>query len=157
MSGRPTRRFAFEAFLPRDKKERAAVLEELKNETRTIILYEAPHHLVKTVTELLEALGDRELTVCKELTKKHETKMQTTFSALLSYCEENEPRGEYVLIICGRSREELKREEQASWESLSIQEHMAHYEEQGIDRKEAMKLVAKDRGVSKRDIYQALL
>lgn len=157
MSGRPTRRFAFEAFLPRDKKERAAVIEELKNETRTIIIYEAPHHLEKTVSELLEALGDRELTVCKELTKKHENKMQTTFSSLLAYCKENEPRGEYVLIICGRSREELIREEQESWESMSIEDHMAHYEAQGIDRKEAMKLVAKDRGVSKRDIYQALL
>lgn len=157
MSGRQTRRFAFEAFLPKDKKERAAVLEELKDETRTIIVYEAPHHLVKTVTELKEVLGDRELTVCRELTKKHEEKMQTTFSALLGYCEENEPRGEYVLVICGRSREEMKRKEQQSWESMSVEDHMAHYEAQGIDRKEAMKLVAKDRGVSKRDIYQALL
>lgn len=157
MSGRPTRRFAFEAFLPRDKKERAAVLEELKNETRTIIIYEAPHHLVKTVTELMNALGDRELTVCRELTKKHEDKMQTTFSALLEYSKEQEPRGEYVLIICGRSREELVREQQASWESMSIEEHMQMYESQGVNHKEAMKLVAKDRGVSKRDIYQALL
>jgi 16S rRNA (cytidine1402-2'-O)-methyltransferase len=157
MSGRPTRRFAFEAFLPRDKKERAAVLEELKNETRTIILYEAPHHLVKTVTELNNALGDRELTVCRELTKKHEEKIQTTFSALLSYCKTNEPRGEYVLIICGRSREEIQKEQQSDWASMPLEEHMAYYENQGIDRKEAMKLVAKDRGVSKRDIYQALL
>jgi 16S rRNA (cytidine1402-2'-O)-methyltransferase len=143
--------------LPREKKERAAVLAELKNETRTIILYEAPHHLVRTVTELLAVLGDRELTVCRELTKKHEEKMQTTFSALLTYCGENEPRGEYVLIICGKSREELIREEQLSWADMPIEEHMAHYEAQGIDRKEAMKMVAKDRGVSKRDIYQALL
>lgn len=157
MSGRPTRRFAFEAFLPRDKKERAAVLEELKDETRTIIIYEAPHHLVKTVTELMNALGDRELTVCRELTKKHEDKMQTTFSELLEYSQEHEPRGEYVLIICGRSREELVKEQQASWESMSIEEHMQVYESQGINHKEAMKLVAKDRGVSKRDIYQALL
>ncbi len=157
MSGRPTRRFAFEAFLPKDKKERAAVLEELKDETRTIILYEAPHHLLKTVRELLDALGDRELTVCRELTKKHEEKIQTTFSALLSYYEEREPRGEYVLVICGRSREELVKEQQASWEEMSIEEHMAHYESQGIDHKEAMKLVAKDRGVSKRDIYQYLV
>ena len=157
MSGRPTRRFAFEAFLPKDKKERAAVLEELKNETRTIILYEAPHHLLKTVKELLEALGDRELTVCRELTKKHEEKIQTTFSALLSYYEEKEPRGEYVLVICGKSREEIVKEQQASWEEMSIEEHMAHYEAQGIDHKEAMKLVAKDRGVSKRDIYQYLV
>lgn len=157
MSGRPTRRFAFEAFLPREKKERAAVLEELKTETRTIIIYEAPHHLVKTVTELMDALGDRELTVCRELTKKHEEKMQTTFSALLAYSAENEPRGEYVLIICGRSREEMRREEQASWEGMSLADHMAQYENQGIDRKEAMKLVAKDRGISKREVYQGLL
>lgn len=157
MSGRPTRRFAFEAFLPKDKKERAAVLEELRNETRTIILYEAPHHLLKTVRELLEALGDRELTICRELTKKHEEKIQTTFSALLSYYEEKEPRGEYVLVICGRSREEIVKQQQASWEEMSIEEHMEYYENQGIDHKEAMKLVAKDRGVSKRDIYQYLV
>lgn len=157
MSGRPTRRFAFEAFLPKDKKERAAVLEELKNETRTIILYEAPHHLLKTVRELLDALGDRELTVCRELTKKHEEKIQTTFSSLLSYYEEKEPRGEYVLVICGKSREEIVKEQQASWQDLTIEAHMEHYESQGIDHKEAMKLVAKDRGVSKRDIYQYLV
>ena len=157
MSGRPTRRFAFEAFLPRDKKERAAVLEELKNETRTIIIYEAPHHLVKTITELMNALGDRELTVCRELTKKHEEKRQTTFSELLEYSKEHEPRGEYVLIICGRSREELVKEQQESWESMSLEEHMQLYEAQGVSHKEAMKLVAKDRGISKRDVYQALL
>ncbi len=157
MSGRPTRRFAFEAFLPRDKKERAAVLEELKNETRTVIIYEAPHHLVKTVTELYEALGDRELTVCRELTKRHEEKIQTTFSAFLSYCQSNEPRGEYVLIICGRSREEIIRERQLGWESMSMEEHMDYYESQGIERKEAMKLVAKDRGIRRRDVYQELL
>lgn len=157
MSGRPTRRFAFEAFLPKDKKERAAVLEELKAETRTIILYEAPHHLLKTVRELLDALGDRELTVCRELTKKYEEKIQTTFSSLLSYYEEKEPRGEYVLVICGKSREEIVKEQQASWEEMSIKAHMEHYESQGIDHKEAMKLVAKDRGVSKRDIYQYLV
>lgn len=157
MSGRPTRRFAFEAFLPKDKKERAAVLAELKEETRTIILYEAPHHLLKTVRELLDVLGDRELTVCRELTKKHEEKMQTTFSSLLSYYEEKEPRGEYVLVICGKSREEIVKEQQASWEEMTIEAHMEHYESQGIDHKEAMKLVAKDRGVSKRDIYQYLV
>lgn len=157
MSGRPTRRFCFEAFLPRDKKERAEVLEELKKETRTIIIYEAPHRLVRTITELMEALGDRELTVCRELTKKHEDKMQTTFSELLAYSEANEPRGEYVLIICGRDREEMVKEQQQQWEDMSIEEHMAYYEKQGIGHKDAMKMVAKDRGVSKRDIYQALL
>ena len=158
MSGLPTRRFAFEAFLPKDKKEHQAVLEELKTETRTIIIYEAPHHLVRTLQELHDTLGgDRRLTICRELTKRHEDKLQMTLADSLSYYEVNEPRGEYVLIIAGRSREEMKKEEQAGWEALSLEEHMAHYESQGIDRKEAMKRVAKDRGVSKRDIYQALL
>ena len=158
MSGLPTRRFAFEAFLPKDKKEHQAVLEELKTETRTIIIYEAPHHLVRTLQELHDSLGgDRRLTICRELTKRHEEKLQMTLTDSLSYYEVNEPRGEYVLIIAGRSREEMKKEEQAGWEALSLEEHMAHYESQGIDRKEAMKRVAKDRGVSKRDIYQALL
>lgn len=158
MSGLPTRRFAFEAFLPKDKKEHQAVLEELKTETRTIIIYEAPHHLVRTLQELHDTLGgDCRLTICRELTKRHEEKLQMTLADSLSYYEVNEPRGEYVLIIAGRSREEMKKEEQAGWEALSLEEHMAHYESQGIDRKEAMKRVAKDRGVSKRDIYQALL
>ena len=158
MSGLPTRRFAFEAFLPKDKKEHQAVLEELKTETRTIIICEAPHHLVRTLQELSDTLGgDRRLTICRELTKRHEEKLQMTLTDSLSYYEVNEPRGEYVLIIAGRSREEMKKEEQAGWEALSLEEHMAHYESQGIDRKEAMKRVAKDRGVSKRDIYQALL
>ena len=158
MSGLPTRRFAFEAFLPKDKKEHQAVLEELKTETRTIIIYEAPHHLVRTLQGLHDTLGgDRRLTICRELTKRHEEKLQMTLADSLSYYEVNEPRGEYVLIIAGRSREEMKKEEQAGWEALSLEEHMAHYESQGIDRREAMKRVAKDRGVSKRDIYQALL
>ena len=158
MSGLPTRRFAFEAFLPKDKKEHQAVLEELKTETRTIIIYEAPHHLVRTLQELSDTLGgDRRLTICRELTKRHEEKLQMTLADSLSYYEVNEPRGEYVLIIAGRSREEMKKEEQAGWEALSLEEHMTHYESQGIDRKEAMKRVAKDRGVSKHDIYQALL
>lgn len=158
MSGLSTRRFAFEAFLPKDKKEHQAVLEELKTETRTIIIYEAPHHLVRTLQELSDTLGgERRLTICRELTKRHEEKLQMTLADSLSYYEVNEPRGEYVLIIAGRSREEMKKEEQAGWEALSLEEHMAHYESQGIDRKEAMKRVAKDRGVSKRDIYQALL
>ena len=158
MSGLPTRRFAFEAFLPKDKKERRAVLAQLKEETRTIVLYEAPHHLVRTLTELAEALGaDRRLAVCRELTKRHEEKMQTTLGDSLHYYEAKEPRGEYVLVIDGKSRAQIRKEQQAAWESMSIEEHMEHYESQGADRREAMKLVAKDRGVSKREIYQSLL
>ncbi len=157
MSGLPTRRFAFEAFLPREKKERAAVLEQLRDETRTMIFYEAPHHLGKTLEELYEALGNREMAICRELTKRYEEVMSISMEEALAYYKENEPRGEYVLVVQGKSFEELKKEKQQSWESLSLTEHMAVYEEQGIDRKEAMKLVAKDRGISKREVYQGLL
>ena len=157
MSGLPTRRFAFEAFLPREKKERALVLEQLKKETRTIILYEAPHHLVKTLEELLEALGNRKIAVCRELTKRYEEKTLASISEMLDYYKENEPRGEYVLVLEGKSFETIAEEEKKSWEAMTIEEHMAVYEGQGIGRKEAMKLVAKDRGISKRDVYQALL
>lgn len=157
MSGLPTRRFAFEAFLPREKKERADVLKQLQNETRTIIIYEAPHHLVKTLEELYENLGDRKISICRELTKRYEEKTLTTISESLNFYKDNEPRGEYVLVLAGKTFEELRKEEQQTWESMSIEEHMAVYQEKGIDRKEAMKLVAKDRGISKRDVYQALL
>jgi 16S rRNA (cytidine1402-2'-O)-methyltransferase len=158
MSGLPTRRFAFEAFLPKDKKERQAVLGELAGETRTMIVYEAPHHLVKTLNELAKVLGkDRRLTICRELTKRHEEKIQTTFSEALKIYESNEPRGEYVLVIEGKSRKEIEKEAQAAWEEMSLEEHMEYYESQGILRKEAMKLVAKDRGLSKRDVYKELM
>lgn len=157
MSGLPTRRFAFEAFLPRDKKERADVLKQLANETRTMIIYEAPHHLVKTLEELYDTLGNRNIAICRELTKRYEEKMLMTLSESLDYYTEKEPRGEYVLILEGKTFEEIRKEEQKNWESMSLEEHMAVYEQQGILRKEAMKLVAKDRGISRRDVYQALL
>lgn len=157
LSGMPTRRFCFEGFLPTDKKEKRAVLNELREESRTIILYEAPHHLVRTLDELREALGDRRLTICRELTKKFETIFPTTIKNALIYYEAEEPRGEYVLVIQGKSFAEKKEEQQAHWQHMSLEEHMAYYEDSGIERKEAMKLVAKDRGVSKREIYQKLL
>ncbi len=157
MSGQNTRRFAFEAFLPYDKKERAEILENLKRETRTMIIYEAPHHLKKTLIELRGVLGSRNLTICKELTKKHETKWKTSIDEAIAYYEENDPRGEYVMVIEGRNPEEMKEERQQEWLTLTVEEHMEHYMSQGIDKKSAMKMVAKDRGVSKRDIYQALL
>lgn len=157
LSGLPTRRFCFEGFLPTDKKEKAFVLEELARETRTMILYEAPHHLKRTLSELLETLGERRITLCRELTKKFETIMPTTLEGAADYYEKNEPKGEYVLVIEGKSRKEIEEEQQKSWESMSIEEHMAFYEKQGIDRKSAMKKVAADRGVGKREIYQALL
>ena len=157
MSGQKTRRFSFEAFLPKEKKERAFILERLKDETRTIIIYEAPHHLTATLKELQQALGNRRITICRELTKRYEEKKLTTIDDALRFYQENEPRGEYVLVIEGKSMQEIEEEQKKSWESMTIEEHMAIYENQGVNHKEAMKLVAKDRGVSKRDIYHALL
>lgn len=157
LSGLPTRRFCFEAFLPSDKKERKEVLEELKRETRTIVLYEAPHRLIKTLRELSEELGDRRVTVCRELTKKHESAFLSTLSEALAYYEGNEPKGECVLVLEGADREALKKEEQESYGLLSIEEHMERYLLQGMNKKDAMKAVAKDRGVSKREIYGMLL
>ena len=157
MSGQKTRRFSFEAFFPKEKKERAFILERLKDETRTIIIYEAPHHLTATLKELQQALGNRRITICRELTKRYEEKKLTTIDDALRFYQENEPRGEYVLVIEGKSMQEIEEEQKKSWESMTIEEHMAIYENQGVNHKEAMKLVAKDRGVSKRDIYQALL
>ena len=158
MSGRRTRRFAFEAFLPADKQERRKILDELKNETRTIIIYEAPHRLVKTLKELEGVLGSsRELTICKELTKRYENALLITLGGAVEYYGINEPRGEYVLVIEGKERSEIIKEQQSAWEDMSITDHVNMYINQGMDKKEAMKAAAKDRGVSKRDIYQALL
>ncbi len=157
ISGLPTRRFAFEAFLPSDKKECKKILKELSEETRTIILYEAPHRLKKTLALLLETLGNRSMSVCRELTKKHETVVSGVISEVLEHFEAEEPRGECVLVIQGKDFAEIEKEEQEKWQELSIKEHVEKYMAQGMDKKEAMKVVANDRGVSKRDIYQALL
>ena len=157
LSALSTRRFCFEAFLPTDKAERALVLEDLKRESRTIILYEAPHHLKKTLEELYGALGDRPIALCRELTKKFEEVRHSTLAAEVERLQTQDPRGEYVLVIQGKSFAEQKKESEENWQQLSIAEHMQHYLDSGVDKKEAMKKVAKDRGVSKRDIYQALL
>lgn len=157
LSGLSTRRFAFEAFLPSDKKERKTILSELSSETRTIIVYEAPHHLLNTLKELQEYLGNRNITLCKELTKKFENINRTTIDDAISYYSENDPKGEFVLVIEGKSRDEIENEKRASFEEMPVSDHMDIYLSQGYDKKEAMKLVAKDRGVSKRDIYNQLL
>ena len=153
LSGLSTRRFCFEGFLPTDKKEKKIILEELARETRTMILYEAPHHLVKTLEELYNCLGQRKITLCRELTKKFETVFPTTLEDALEYYKTEEPRGEYVLVLEGKSHQEIRQEEIASWETMTVEEHMAYYEAQGMDNKSAMKQVAKDRGVGKREIY----
>ncbi|MBS4936942.1 MAG: 16S rRNA (cytidine(1402)-2'-O)-methyltransferase [Lachnospiraceae bacterium] len=160
LSGLPTRRFAFEAFLPVDKKEREMVLEQMKRETRTMILYEAPHRLVKTLRLLMQVLGEeRKISIVRELTKLHEEVLQFRLGEAVKAYEEDglQPRGEYVLVIEGISNAEYIKEEQREWESLSIAEHVTFYEKKGMDHKEAMRMAARDRGVSKREIYQALL
>ncbi len=157
MSGMPARRFCFEGFLPADKKERARVLKQLRKEERTIILYEAPHHLKSTLKELHQALGSRKVVLCRELTKKFEEAVPFTLQTAREFYETTDPRGEYVLVLAGADPEELQKEREAAWQNMSLEDHMAYYEEQGADRKEAMKKVALDRGVPKREIYKALL
>ncbi len=157
LSGLETRRFCFEGFLPNDKKEKREVLAELSRESRTIILYESPHHLLKTLAELQETLEDRKITVCRELTKKYETIYQTTLSGAIMHFTEIEPKGEFVIVIEGKSRDETRREQIAAWTKLSIKEHMQYYLDQGMEKKEAMKAVAGDRGMTKREIYQQLI
>ena len=156
ISGLSTRRFAFEAFLPSDKKEREQILKEMETETRTMIVYEAPHRLVKTLKLFLERLGNRKITVCRELTKRHETALAVTLEEAVAHSEAHPPKGECVLVIEGKSREEAREEERKQWEEMTIEDHMEVYTKQGMDKKSAMKAVAKDRGVSKRDIYQYL-
>lgn len=157
ISGLPTRRFCFEAFLPAEKKERKEILQKLENETRTIILYEAPHRLMKTLHELFEVLGNRSATLCRELTKRHESVFVSSLEEIIAYHKENPPKGECVLIVEGKSLRELKEEHQEEFRKIPLNEHMDRYIQQGYSKKDAMKLVAKDRGVGKRDIYQQLL
>ena len=157
LSGMPARRFCFEGFLPSEKKERKEILGQIASEQRTVILYEAPHHLRETLKQLFDAMGNREICICKELTKKHERYMQTTLEEAISHYSENEPRGEYVLIIKGLDPAQIRTKEQEIWLKMPIEEHMAIYEAKGLDRKECMKRVAMDRGQSKREVYQQLL
>ena len=159
MSGQPVRRFCFEAFLPNgkaDKKERQRILEELRGETRTMVIYEAPHHLLQTLKDLEEVLGERSISICRELTKKHEAVRRTTLREAVSFYEREEPRGEFVLVIEGKSLQEIRREEISQWEQMTLEEHMAFYMNRGMEKKEAMKTAAKDRGISKREVYQQL-
>ncbi|EEG74147.1 S-adenosylmethionine-dependent methyltransferase, YraL family [[Clostridium] hylemonae DSM 15053] len=157
LSGLSTRRFAFEAFLPSDKKERREILEELAGETRTVVLYEAPHRLVRTLKELAQTMGDRRAAICRELTKKHETAFVTTLEEALAYYEATEPKGECVIVVEGKSRQAVREEARARWEELSVEAHMEQYLASGMSKKDAMKQVARDRGIGKRDVYQALL
>ena len=159
LSGLSTRRFCFEDFLPSsdDKKARKRIREDLKTESRTTILYDAPLHLRAVLDDLYEALGDRKVSICRELTKKFEEVNVTTLAQAIAFYKENEPRGEYVLVLEGKSLEEQEEEKRRSWNEMSIEDHMKYYEDEGFSHKDAMKKVAADRGVGKREIYQALL
>lgn len=157
MSGLSTRRFAFEAFLPYDKKDRARVLEEMKRETRTMVMYEAPHKLKKTLAELMETLGDRHITLAREITKKHETIEPMMLSQAIARYEEEDPRGEFVIVIEGLDVKKLEEEKKNSFEAMSVDEHVQMYVDQGMSKKDAIKQAAVDRGVPKRDVYNAVM
>ena len=157
LSGLSTRRFSFEAFLPTDKKERKFILDSLKTETRTTIIYEAPHHLKSTLAELYSYIGNRKITLCKELTKLHETIQQMTLESAMEYYNTTAPKGEYVMVIEGISHRQLEEQSIQEWEKITIQEHMDIYLTQGMDKKSAMKQVAADRGIPKREVYNSLL
>ena len=160
LSALSTRRFCFEAFLPTEKankKERQRLLSQLKDEERTILLYEAPHHLRKTLEDLREAFGEnRKITLARELTKKYEELLYLDLDRAIERYQEEEPRGEFALAIEGKSLEKKKEEAKAQWEELSMEEHLQEYLDKGLSEKEAMKMVAKDRGIGKREVYQYL-
>lgn len=153
-SGLPTRRFAFEAFLPMEKKERRRILDSLVNETRTMIIYEAPHRLDKTLAELFSVLGNRRIAVCRELTKKHEQFFRTDLKTAATYYAENDAKGECILVIQGVTYEQLEAEAVKQWEEMTILEHLQYYMNQGTDKKEATKQVAVDRKIPKREVYE---
>lgn len=157
LSGLSTRRFCFEGFLPSDKKEKTEILEELVNETRTVVIYEAPHRLTKTLKEIFEYLGNRNITICRELTKLHEEISPMTLSEAIEKYSEVDPKGEFVLVIAGKSRQEIKEETINFYSEMNINEHMKLYENKGLSQKDAMKQVAKDLGIAKRDVYKMLL
>ncbi len=156
LSGLDTRRFVFEGFLSSEKKQRRMILQTLQKEHRTIVLYEAPHRLLHTLEELSDALGEqRTVAVIKELTKKYEQVRKDTIKGQIDYYSQNPPKGEFVLVIEGFSLEEQKKQQQQGWQALSVLEHIQQYTKKGMTEKEAMKQAAKDRGVSKREIYAA--
>lgn len=155
LSGFSVRRFVFEGFLPpkQKKRDRRAAIERIKDETGTIVLYEAPHRLNETLSELAEVFGaSRRIAMCREMTKKHEEVIRTT----IGEAAKTTPKGEYVLVIEGKSLETLDAERQAAYEDMSLEEHLKLYLDKGMDKKSAMKAVAQDRGISKRDVYNAL-
>jgi 16S rRNA (cytidine1402-2'-O)-methyltransferase len=157
LSGLPAGRFVFEGFLPMNKRGRRERLLQLKRETRTMVFYEAPHKLIYTLQDLHEVLGERKIVLARELTKKFEQLVRCTLSEAIAKYETEAPKGEFVLVLEGIEEEVLQAEEQKKWDEMNLAAHMAMYEQQGMNRKDAMKKVAEDRGISKRDVYNELL
>ncbi|WP_055105376.1 16S rRNA (cytidine(1402)-2'-O)-methyltransferase [Paenibacillus ihumii] len=157
VSGLPTDHFKFIGFLPREQREREEILQKQLEEQSTLLLYESPHRLIKTLESMLSVLGDRRVVLARELTKRFEEMARGTIQECLEWLEEHPPMGEYCIVLEGADPKQLEEKRNAWWQPLSIQEHVAHYEAEGLARKEAMKKAALDRGVSKRDIYQSLL
>lgn len=153
-SGLDTTKFLFRGFLPRENKERLPIIDEVKNSKETLIFYEAPHRLIATLTFLREHLGNRRAVAARELTKLHEEIIRGTLEEIINHYENVEPRGEYVLLIEGKTLEEIKEEQEALWKDLTIGEHIVRYMEEGYNKKEAIKKVAKDRGLPKSEVYK---
>lgn len=153
-SGLDTSKFIFIGFLPRENKERKPIIEDLKDRRETLIFYEAPHRITETLKFLKDNLGNRKISLCRELTKLHEEILRMNIDEALQYYNEKEPKGEYVLIVEGKSQEEIKEENRKSWESLSMEEHILKYINEGYSKKEAIKLVAKDRNLPKSEVYK---
>lgn len=157
LSGLSTRSFAYEGFLPMFKKEREVVLTRISQEERTMVFYEAPHRIVKTLTTLCDVLGDRKVSICRELTKLYETAWLTTFTEAIVTYTLQAPKGECVIVVEGLDIQERALTDIKRWQEEPLVEHMEFYLTQGFDKKEAMKQVAKDRGVSRRDVYNELI
>ncbi|NLH97357.1 MAG: 16S rRNA (cytidine(1402)-2'-O)-methyltransferase [Clostridiaceae bacterium] len=157
LSGFPAGRFAFEGFLPVNRRARRERLSAISRDTRTLVFYEAPHKLLQTLKDLRDALGNRRAAIARELTKKFEEVWRTTLDEAVARYENEPPKGEFVIILEGADERGLREDEIKCWEGISIQDHVRMYLDSGLDRKEAMKKVADDRGISKRDVYKSLI
>lgn len=153
-SGLDTTKFLFRGFMPRENKDRRPIIEELRARTETLIFYEAPHRLLDTLEFLEENLGNRKIAICRELTKLHEEIIRLSLEEAIRYYRDNSPRGEYVLVVEGKRESEIEQEERAKWESLSIEEHIKKYIDEGLSKKDALKQVSKDRNLPKSEVYK---
>lgn len=154
VSGIDTSKFVFEGFLPKKAGERKLRYEKLKDEDRTIIFYESPHRIKKTLDEFVEVFGDRPCAICRELTKIHEEVLRVTLKEAVEIYKEREPKGEFVIVLCGKSKEEMVKEKQESFEELTIEDHIKKYMKEGLTKKEAVKKVSEDRAIPKSEVYK---